>query len=106
MGALIVFIALIVLFCVLGTVLMCGKGACLIAGYNTASAHEKAKYNEKALCRAVGTMMFSFAGCFVVSCAGFIFDLEWLVWTGQVAVLVIAIGGVIYMNTSKRVKGK
>ena len=105
-GALIVFIALIVLFCAFGTMLMCGNGAFLIAGYNTASSQEKAKYDEKALCRAVGTMMFTLAGCFLVSCAGLIFDLYWLVWAGQVALLLVIIAGVIYLNTTKRIKRK
>ena len=34
--------------------LLAGKGAFLIAGYNTASASEKAAYNEKRLCRITG----------------------------------------------------
>ena len=34
--------------------LLAGKGAFLIAGYNTASAAEKAAYNEKRLCRITG----------------------------------------------------
>src|SRR5699024_2367761 len=34
--------------------LLMGKGSFLIAGYNTASEKEKAKYNEKKLCRIVG----------------------------------------------------
>lgn len=34
---------------IIGIVLCCGKGAFLIAGYNTASPEERAAYNEKAL---------------------------------------------------------
>ena len=34
-----------------------GKGAFLIAGYNTASEKEKRKYNEKKLCRTTGTYL-------------------------------------------------
>ena len=34
--------------------LLAGRGAFLIAGYNTASAAEKAAYNEKRLCRIIG----------------------------------------------------
>lgn len=37
--------------------LLMGKGAFLIAGYNTASEKEKRKYNEKKLCRTVGAYM-------------------------------------------------
>ena len=41
---------------VIGIVLCCGKGANLIAGYNTASPEERATYDEKALCQAVGVI--------------------------------------------------
>lgn len=42
-------IILAVLFAVLGIIFLCGKGSFLIAGYNTASDEEKAKYDEKRL---------------------------------------------------------
>ena len=48
-----------------------GKGSFLIAGYNTASEKEKAKYNEKKLCRIVGL------GFLVMTCGLFsLFMLE------------------------------
>ena len=34
--------------------LLAGRGAFLIAGYNTASSSEKAAYNAKRLCRVTG----------------------------------------------------
>ena len=42
---------------ILSIVLLCGKGAGLIAGYNTASEEEKNKYDEKKLCRVIGAGM-------------------------------------------------
>ena len=42
------------LFVLLGILFSRGKGAFLIAGYNTASAAERARYDEKALCRFMG----------------------------------------------------
>ena len=53
---------MILLFLLLGLVFSQGKGAFLIAGYNTASQAEKAKYDEKALCRCMGKLMFALAG--------------------------------------------
>ena len=38
----------------LSLLLISGKGSWLIAGYNTASKKEKAKYDEKLLCEVVG----------------------------------------------------
>ncbi len=43
------------IFFVIAVVLLSGHGAGLIAGYNTASKAEKAKYDEKKLCRVTGT---------------------------------------------------
>ena len=42
---------------VLSIVLISGHGSWLISGYNTASKEEKAKYNEKKLCRTMGIGM-------------------------------------------------
>lgn len=46
--------AIVVLFAALSLLLLSGKGAWLIAGYNTSSPEEKAKYDEKRLCRVSG----------------------------------------------------
>ena len=51
-------LAVAIMFLVLGLVFRKGKGAGLIAGYNTASAEEKRKTDEKALCRFVARLMF------------------------------------------------
>ena len=43
-----------VILAVLSIVLISGHGSWFIAGYNTASKEEKAKYDEKKLCRTTG----------------------------------------------------
>jgi hypothetical protein len=43
------------LFLVLTIIFLSGKGGFLIAGYNTASKEQKARYDEKKLCRVMGT---------------------------------------------------
>ena len=106
MAALIVQLAIACLFCILGAVLIQGKGAFLIAGYNTSSPREKAIYDEKALCRAVGVMMFSLTACMVIAGIGTYFMLAALVWGGYALFLVAIIVGLIYVNTSKRLKRK
>ena len=42
------------IFLILGIVFLCGKGANLVAGYNTLSKEEKEKYDEKILTRWIG----------------------------------------------------
>lgn len=106
MAALIVQLLFALLFCIFGVVLVRGKGAFLIAGYNTSSPQEKAVYNEKALCKAVGTMMFTLAACMVIAGIGTYFMIAALVWTGYALFLAAIIFGLIYLNTSKRLKRK
>ena len=50
---------LIVLFIILGFVLMRGKGAFLIAGYNTLPEEEKKKYDTASLTKFVGKAMLA-----------------------------------------------
>lgn len=84
---------------------MCGKGDYLIAGYNTASPAERAKFNKKALCRSMAVMMFAIAFSFIVSALGIFIDII-PPWIGHVLLLAIVLVGLIYINTSKRVKCK
>lgn len=94
------------LFILLGIVFSCGKGASLIAGYNTASSEEKAEYDEKALCRVVGILMFACAACCGVMALSAVFDNMAFFWIGFILLCAVVIAGVIYMNTSKKVKRK
>ena len=52
-----IVLAVFIIFAILSAVLISGHGSGLIAGYNTASKKEKAKYNEKRLCRTMGIGM-------------------------------------------------
>ncbi|HEX2938915.1 MAG TPA: DUF3784 domain-containing protein [Ruminiclostridium sp.] len=45
------------LFAVMSIILLSGRGGFLISGYNTAGEEERARYDEKKLCRAAGTML-------------------------------------------------
>lgn len=45
------------IFVALAVTFFTGHGSSLIAGYNTASKEEKAKYDEKKLCRTFGAGM-------------------------------------------------
>lgn len=41
-------------FALMTILFLFGRGSWLIAGYNTMSAEEKSKYNEKKMCRGMG----------------------------------------------------
>ncbi len=94
------------LFVLLAIVFFCGKCAFLIAGYNTASPEEKANVDEKALCRAMGGMMLACAACFGVLMLSDVLQSMALLWIGLAAFILVIIVGVVYMNTSKKVKRK
>lgn len=96
--------AAVVLLLILGVIFLKGKGAFLIAGYNTASKAEKEKIDEKKLCRCTGRLMFALAGCFFIIMLSSIFDKIWLLWLGLGLVFIVSIGGIIYINTGDRVK--
>lgn len=54
-------IGLSLIFGIMAIFLLMGKGGFLIAGYNTASESEKARYDEKKLCRVMGVGMMLIA---------------------------------------------
>ena len=89
---------------ILGVIFLKGKGAFLIAGYNTASKAEKEKIDEKKLCRCMSKMMFALAGCFFIVMLSDIFHKMWILWLGLGLVFIVSIGGMVYINTGDRIK--
>ncbi len=92
----------ITLFIVLGIVFLQGKGAFLIAGYNTSSKAEKEKYDEKALCKFMGKSMFALAACWVVSAISSVVDNIVFLWIGIGLFFIATIFMVVYANTGNR----
>ena len=62
MGRLFVLLLAPALFVLLGCLFLSGRGAGLIAGYNTMPRAEREKYDKRKICRFMGWMMFYFAG--------------------------------------------
>ncbi|QCT74120.1 DUF3784 domain-containing protein [Macrococcoides canis] len=56
----------IILFIIIGLFMLTGRGGFLIAGYNTLPAEQKAKYDEKRLCRFAGAVFIAAAMCLVL----------------------------------------
>ena len=97
-----VFLVIAVVFVVLGILFASGKGANLIAGYNTASREEKAKTDEKKLLKAMSVFMFVLAGCTLVSALSQVFHVRSLIWIGQALFAAALITGLICLNTGDR----
>lgn len=104
MGAAIAISIFILLFIIIGVFMISGKGAFLIAGYNTMPKEEKEKYNEKALTTFMGKMMFALAFSMTFWAGSAALDIMWLFWVGLILFIGITFFMLIYMNTSKRFK--
>lgn len=101
---LVIHLIITALFLLLGFLFSRGKGAGLIAGYNTASPAEKAKYDEKKLCKATAKLMFALAACWLVIASSELFKTLTLLWVGLALFFVVVIVGIVLMNTGNRVK--
>lgn len=111
MSGIVILLVMALVFLVMAIFLLMGKGAWLIAGYNTASQAERDKYDEKKLCRTVGLLCML---CCMMMCV-----LAWFgyrVETGAMAeaemlpfglisaavILAASVVTVIYSNTKAR----
>ncbi len=83
---------------------MFGKGAGIIAGYNTFSAEEKAKYDKNKLCKDMSKLMFALAVCWFVVASREIFKTIILLWMGLALFIAVILAGLVYMNTGNRFK--
>ena len=106
MGLLLAELAVTALFVGLGVLFSKGKGAFLIAGYNTMSKEKKARYDKNALCRFMGRLMFALAACWVPVALGAVLDVDWLYGAGIAAYLIVIAAGLIYANTGHRFQKK
>ena len=99
-------ILIIALFIGLGLYLLTGRGAFLIAGYNSMSEEERAQYDEKALAKFMGKMILalSFSMGFWALSIGLAKD--WLFYVGLVLFMLTILFMMIYMNTNQRFKKK
>ena len=100
---LIIMSALAVCFLVMGIFLWQGKGAWMIAGYNTSTKQEQKKYDTKALCRFVAKLLWLTTALLVVIC--FAKNSLTVICLSLVYIIFI-FGAVIYANTGNRFKKK
>jgi len=89
-------------FLVLAVFLLNGKGAFLIAGFNTMSDEKKAAYDKKALCKAVGVLLIVLSVLMMLFPLAIELNAMWLFWVIFALFMVITIGFAIYANTGNR----
>jgi preprotein translocase subunit SecG len=100
----VVTLCVVALFIVLGVLFTNGKGALLIAGYNTMAKEEQEKYDKPALCRFMGKMMFALAFSMVFWALSELYQKPFLFTVGLVLFFCVIIFMLIYLNTNNRFK--
>ena len=98
----IVLICVIAIFLILAILLLHGKGASLIAGYNTMTKEEKEKYDSKALCKSTGKLMLSLVFCISLMLASEIFSLSFLRIIGGIGIPVCIIFYLIHARNGEK----
>ena len=99
----IIHLFIVAFFVLLGFLFRKGKGAFLIAGYNTASKAEREKIDETKLCKHMSRLMFILAACWLIIALSAVFSENILLWIGFGAFLFAVIFGVVYINTGNRI---
>ncbi|MDR0347370.1 MAG: DUF3784 domain-containing protein [Coriobacteriales bacterium] len=99
---LVIFIIVVGSLLAMAVVLLNGKGAFLIAGYNTMSAREKATYDERALCRSMGKLMLAVTLAIALVFVALLIDQSWLLYSGIALSVVLPLGYLVYANTGNR----
>jgi len=108
MGAteIIIFCLILIPLIVIALLLLNGKAAFLIAGYNTMSDDKKAQYDKKALCRFTGWIVLAFCLGMLLWVMGFYFGITWFSNSMLVVTLAGTLAAAIYANTGNRFKNK
>lgn len=99
---LVVDLVVIGVLVLLGFLFRAGKGAFLIAGYNTMSPAEKAEYDEKKLCRLMGHFMFVLALLWTLIMISHALDNTILHTAALVLFFTVTLAGALFLD--KRAK--
>lgn len=86
----------------LGWFFLRGRGAFLLAGYNTMSPEEQAKWDAPALLHCAGKAILGMVGCMLLWAVALWMDQMWLFWVSFAAFVLICIGLIAYVNTDER----
>ncbi|MCL2665644.1 MAG: DUF3784 domain-containing protein [Defluviitaleaceae bacterium] len=97
-----IFGGIILLMLAMSVVLLTGRGAFLISGYNTMGRSQKALYDEKALCRFTGRLLLviSLLLCFIP--LGIALEAMWMLACAVALILAVTVAAVIYFNSSTK----
>ncbi|VEF49887.1 Domain of uncharacterised function (DUF3784) [Bacillus freudenreichii] len=104
MAGVIINLMMFILFFIFAFILSKGKGAFLIAGYNTMSDREKAQYDEAALCKFMSKIMYGISLSILLWALSELLDNQALFVIGLIFFIVVILFAVVYSNTGNRFK--
>jgi lysylphosphatidylglycerol synthetase-like protein (DUF2156 family) len=102
--SIVVAAGLAVLFIVLGVLLSRGKGAWLIAGYNTMPKEKKSQYDVTALCKFMGKIMILNAILVPATLITAVFGVLVAAYSFIALLVIMVVWAVIYTNMGNRFK--
>lgn len=101
---LVIISAVGLIFVCLAIIFLFGKGAFLIAGYNTLPKNKKDRFDEKKLLRFIGLITLIIGLLTPLVAIGGIYKLSWLIWLYVIVVVGLSIFAIVYSNTKDRFK--
>lgn len=83
-----------------------GKGASLLAGYNTMPDSEKAQYDEVAMCKFMGKIMYGISFSLLLFALSELLANQVIFIIGLILFLSLIMFTLVYSNTGNRFKKK
>jgi len=102
----IVYFVILVPLLVFAIVLSRGKGASLLAGYNTLSESKKEHYDEVALCQFMSKIMYGVCFSILLFAGSELFGYHSLFTLGIMLLFFLIVFAVVYSNSNDRFKKK
>ena len=93
-------------FLIFAIILSKGKGASLLAGYNTMPDSEKAQYDEVAMCKFMGKIMYGISFSILLFGLSELLENQAIFIIGLILFLSLIIFALVYSNTGDRFKKK
>lgn len=100
------FLIISIPFLIFAITLSKGKGASILAGYNTMPDSEKAHYDEVALCKFMGKIMYGISFSIVLFALSELLENQVIFIIGLILLLSLIIFAMVYSNTRNRFKKK
>ena len=98
----VIVIGLALVTVAMAVVLMCGRGAWLIAGFNMLSRERRARYDAPALCRFMGKILLPIGALMPLAVLSEVLNAPWIAGVYVAIMLTLTVFALVYTHTWKR----